>query len=303
MIMLRAALAAALAMGATVAAAPGGSAAVLAPDLAIGMVAVPDEIPDTGGVSDLRITVTNLGGTATADVTLTLTLPPGAQAQPSSIHELPGYGWQCDTSATPVVPCARGPVEPGVTIGPARLPVSLPAGAAGTSATVTAQVSTSGREAVRANNTATAQFRYVTAPRPGDLTVSLAATPAEVEVSGLVELRPQAHQIGTFAAPYLRVDVAVPDNLRPVSSHAGGYPWNCTFGRDVVTGVSSWYCKYYAPLAPGESTPPLVLSGYVDSGSPGDELSFTAGVLTAPGEDSTANNTAQATVSIVAPQR
>jgi len=303
MIVFRAAVAAVLAVGATVAAAPGGSAATSAPDLAVSMVAVPDEVPDTGGVPDLRIAVSNVGGTATADVTLVLTLPPGAQAQTSSTHEIPGYGWQCDTSATPVVTCTRGPVEPGVTIGPVRLPLSLPASAAGTTATVTAQVSTKGREAVQANNTATAQFRYVTAPRPGDLTVSLAATPAEVEVAGLVELRPQVHQIGTFAAPYLRVDVAVPDNLRPASSYVGDYPWDCTFGRDVVTGVSSWYCKYYAPLAPGESTPPLVLTGHVDSGSPGDVLPFTASVLTVPGEDSTANNSAQASVSIVAAPR
>lgn len=301
MIVLRAVSAAVLAVGMTVAAAPGGSAAATPPDLAIDMVAVPDEVSDTGGVADMRFAVSNVGGTATSGVTLVLTLPTGAQALTSSTHEIPGYGWQCDTSATPVVTCTHGPIEAGATVGPARLPVSLPGGAADTSATITARVSTDGREAVRANNAASVQVRYVTAPHPGDLTVSLAATPAEVEVGGLVELRPQVHQIGTSAAPNLRVYVTVPDNLLPVSWYAGTYPWNCSFGQDSVTGVSSWYCKYYAPLAPGESTSPLVLQGHVNSGSPGDVLPFTATVLTAAGEDSTANNSAQASVSIVAP--
>jgi hypothetical protein len=242
--------------------------------------------------------VSNVGGAAVADVTLVLTLPPGAGAGVSDMREIPGFGWDCDVAALPVLTCTHGPLEAGATIGPARLPTTMPAGTVGGTLTVTASVGTSDREANRANNTARTGLRYVTAPRPGDLTVSLTAGPSEVAVGGQVVLRAVVHQVGAFAAPYARVDLPLPDTMLPLSPSTGSPGWDCRFGRDVITGVSSWLCSH-GPIGVGEATEPLEVLAQVVTAAPGDVIPFTATVSTAAGEDSTANNTAQTSLSVI----
>ena len=124
--------------------------------------------------------------------------------------------------------------------------------------------------------------------------------PTTVVVGDRVELRVGVRNVGAGPAWPLRVDVPLPGNMNPVSP-SGTEGWDCDFGRDVETNVQYWGCTYRDPLAPGTNALPLSLFGTLVSGTPGDDLTFSVTAHPVEGEPSTADNTAYATVPIVAP--
>lgn len=285
-----------LALSGTVAALAPASPALAAPhraDVAVTITASPTEVTATGGVTIIDVDVRNVGTAAAGDVTVTITLPPGAGMAGEGTYFAE---WQCDVSTAPTWTCVHGPLAAGATAESLTFDLYLPGGTHGDAVTVGAAARTSSRELSTTNNTGQVTVHYVAA----DLAVGMTAIPAEVVIGATVTLEVNVQNIGAGASGALPVDVPLPDGMQPMSAGGLQGDWDCNFGRDLVTGVQYWHCTH-AGLAPGEAAGPIVARGTVESGTPGETLRFTATAHPVDGEVSTANNTAQASVAIVEP--
>jgi len=106
--------------------------------------------------------------------------------------------------------------------------------------------------------------------------------------------------IGGSPADNVTVRLPLPDTVEPVSAD-GGDDWACTVGREAETGQRVWDCVQprYEP-AGLELVSPIQLVATVGAGTPDGELTFTATVRTDSPEQSTDNNSAQATTTYLA---
>jgi hypothetical protein len=132
-------------------------------------------------------------------------------------------------------------------------------------------------------------------PRRADLAITgMVAGPAQVLMGEIVGIGVTVANVGTRVADAVTVQVTLPATLQPPSPGGVGFPWSC----DALT--SGWRCTH-GPLAPGQVADELQVHGKVVGGAPGEVLTVTAEASTTSRELSTANNTGQASVNLIAP--
>jgi hypothetical protein len=132
-------------------------------------------------------------------------------------------------------------------------------------------------------------------PRRADLAITgMVAGPAQVLMGEIVGIGVTVANVGTRVADAVTVQVTLPATLQPPSPGGVGFPWSC----DAL--ASGWRCTH-GPLAPGQVADELQVHGKVVGGAPGEVLTVTAEASTTSRELSTANNTGQASVNLIAP--
>jgi hypothetical protein len=132
-------------------------------------------------------------------------------------------------------------------------------------------------------------------PRRADVAITgMVAGPAQVLMGEIMGIGVTVANVGTRVADTVTVYVTLPPTLQPPSPGGLGYPWSC----DAL--APGWRCIYHEPLAPGQVAEAQV-HGKVVGGTPGDVLAVTAEATTSSRELSTANNTGQASVTLIEP--
>jgi hypothetical protein len=132
-------------------------------------------------------------------------------------------------------------------------------------------------------------------PRRADLAITgMVAGPTEVLMGEIVGIGVTVANVGTRVADSVTVHVTLPAALQPPSPGGLGFPWSC----DAL--APGWRCVH-GPLAPGQVADELQVHGKVVGGAPGDVLTVTAEASTTSRELSTANNTGQASVTLIEP--
>jgi hypothetical protein len=132
-------------------------------------------------------------------------------------------------------------------------------------------------------------------PRRPDIAITgTTVSPAEVIMGDLVDIRVQVANVGIAASDPVTVTVNLPPTLRKLSDNASSQTWHC-----FSIAPTNWMCTH-AGLAPGEVAETLNLPAEVVGGTPGDVLVVTATATTTSRELSTANNTGQASVNLIA---
>jgi Domain of unknown function DUF11/SdrD B-like domain len=131
--------------------------------------------------------------------------------------------------------------------------------------------------------------------RRADLAVTgMVAGPAQVLMDEIVGIGVTVTNVGTRVAESVTVHVTLPATLQPPSPGGLGFPWSC----DAL--APGWRCTH-GPLAPGQSADELQVNARVVGGTPGDVLTVTAEASTTSRELSIANNTGQASVTLIGP--
>jgi uncharacterized repeat protein (TIGR01451 family) len=259
-------------------------------DLVMELLWPDTEVSNLGGRAYVQARVTNVGTAEVADVRLTMDPPAGSWVQ---LENFTTDEWQCDVSAAPWV-CTRGALAPG-RFAYLNIPLMFPGGTSGDTMTMTATASTTTPEKSLANNSAEVTFRYIT-PTPADVTITgMDAYPPELVAGDQVNLYIAVDNTGGSPADNVTVRLPLPDTVQPVSAD-GGDDWTCTVNHDAQTGQRVWECVQprYEP-AGLELVSPIQLVATVGAGTPDGTLTFTATVSTDSLEQSTDNNTAQAT--------
>jgi uncharacterized repeat protein (TIGR01451 family) len=267
------------------------SAGAARADLVVTVTADPTEVVDTGGWSAVQVDVRNAGGKATRDIALTFAPPAGAWffSDGFTVPE----SWQCDLVET--LTCTRDPLAAGEAADPLRLPLGLPAGVAGETVTVSATGTTGAREASTENNTGQVTLRYFAGVADLDLTRMTTNTESAI-VGESISVAVDVQNAGTAAASDVTVTVPLPSGMTRESEYAEG--WDCALSDDAATGQSSWRCTRES-LAAREIAGTISLSAKVMAGNTGDTVTFTAKATTSSPEASDANNSGQATTTIL----
>jgi hypothetical protein len=131
-------------------------------------------------------------------------------------------------------------------------------------------------------------------PRRADIAITgMVAGPAEVLMGEIVGIGIDVANIGTRASDTVAVDVTLPPTLQLRNPGIVGPEWLCGFPTPILR------CTHTA-LAPGQVAAELQLHATVVGGTPGDVLTVTAEASTTSRELSTANNTGQASVQLIA---
>jgi Domain of unknown function DUF11 len=131
-------------------------------------------------------------------------------------------------------------------------------------------------------------------PRRADIAITgMVAGPAEVLMGEVVGIGIDVANLGTSASDTVTVDVTLPPTLQLRNPGIVGPEWACGFPTPILR------CTHTA-LAPGQVADTLPLSATVVGGTPGDVLTVTAEASTTSRELSTANNTGQASVQLIA---
>jgi hypothetical protein len=264
-------------------------------DLAVELIGDGTDVSNLGGREYAVVRVTNVGTAPVSDIRVTIDPPAGTWVQ---LENFPADEWQCDVSAAPWV-CTHGELVPGA-ISVIDIPVMFPPGTTGDTMTMTATASTTTPERSLANNSAEVTFRYIT-PTPADVTITgMDAYPQQLVAGDEVNLYIVVDNIGGSPADNVTVRLPLPDTVQPVSAD-GGDDWTCTVGQDAATGQRVWECVQprYEP-AGLELVSPIQLVATVGAGTPDGTLTFAATVSTDSAEQSTDNNSAQATTSYLA---
>jgi hypothetical protein len=132
-------------------------------------------------------------------------------------------------------------------------------------------------------------------PRRPDIAITgTTVSPAEVILGDLVDIRVEVANLGIALSDPVTVTVTLPATLRKLSDNASSQTWHC-----FSIAPTNWMCSH-AGLAPGEVAETLNLPAEVVGGIPGDVLTVTAAATTTSRELSTANNTGQASVNVIA---
>jgi hypothetical protein len=276
-----------LALAAAGAALPGVAAAQRSPaDIVLGLTADPTEVGPPGGPIALAVSVRNAGGADAVDTTFKLHLPAGATLSFGDSLD----GWTCDAAA---LKCKGGTLAAG-TLNAVQLRVTLPAGADGDTATISATAETRSRESSTANNTGQVTVRYVAKP---DLAFSY--DPELVEISYLggmgarAYVQARATNVGTVAAPDVRFEFRPPP---------GAWMDMGSFfpdGNECDLSGPTWVCTG-GPVAPGEFAY-LNLAVRFPAGTAGDTLTMPGSASTTVAERSLTNNTGDVTFRYVVP--
>jgi SdrD B-like domain/Domain of unknown function DUF11 len=259
-------------------------------DLAMELLFADTEVSNLGGRSFVQARVTNVGTAEVADVRLTMDPPPGGRVQ---LENFTTDEWQCDVTAAPWV-CTRGALAPGG-FAYLNMPLLFSPGTTGDTMTMTAMASTTTPERSLANNSAETTFRYVT-PEPADLVLlGMSVYPPQVVAADEVSIYIDVENIGGSPADNVTVRVPLPDTVQPVSAD-GGDDWTCTVGQDAGSGQRVWDCvKPRFEAEQLEFVSPIQLVATVGAGTADGTLTFTATASTDSPEQSTENNTLQAT--------
>jgi hypothetical protein len=265
-------------------------------DLATELLGVDTELSNLGGRAYVQARVTNVGTAPVSDVRLTMSPPEGSQVQ---LEKFTTDEWQCDVTEAPWV-CTRGALGPGE-MAYLNIPLLYPAGTTGDVVTMTATASTSTPERSLANNSAEKVFRYIT-PAPADVTITgMNVHPQQIVAGDQITIWMQVDNIGGSPADAVTVRLPLPDTVEPVSSDGSGADWTCAVNRDAQSGQRVWECTH-PRYEPGglEYLTPIELMATVGAGTPDGTLTFTATVQTDSPEQSTDNNTNQASTTYLA---
>jgi SdrD B-like domain/Domain of unknown function DUF11 len=264
-------------------------------DLAMELLFADTEVSSLGGRSFVQARVSNVGTAEVADVRLTMDPPAGGRVQ---LENFTTDEWQCDVSAAPWV-CTRGALAPGA-FAYLNIPLLFSPGTSGDTMTMTATASTTTPERSLANNSAETTFRYIT-PEPADLVMlGMDVYPPQVVAGDEVSIYINVDNIGGSPADNVTVRLPLPDTVQPVSAD-GGDDWTCTVGHDADSGQRVWDCvKPRFEAEQLELVSPIYLVATVGAGTPDGDLTFTATVRTDSPEQSTDNNTLQATTTYLA---
>lgn len=261
-------------------------------DLSVTVTADPTDVSVEGQWATLAVDVRNVGTGTASNVAVTLSRPAGVGVGGGENPSPPG--WNC-TFGEPDWTCVSGSLAPGVAE-QLTLQIYIPAGTTAETVVVGAVATTTSRESLLTNNSGTVTFRHV-AP---DLAVNMVAKPTEVIPGGEVTYWIDVRNLGGPARAVM-IQLPVPAGMRGVTRQ-GPYGWDCSYGTDTTTGVSSYDCTYQGGLASGATSEPLTITTQVDQLAPGDTPAATVTVETVPGvEEVTTNNTASAAVTVVEP--
>jgi hypothetical protein len=204
------------------------------------------------GTYQASVTDDPAAGPTTGTTTETFNVPTG-----QTVKSATGDGWQCSTSGQQVTCTTTATVQPGGSLPPVQIGVSIPAGAPA-SVSPTATVTTTGQSSPSDSDPVTIPVTTVTVapPRGPDLGVSL--TPQGALVSGdngtLQIGVSNAAAAGPTTGP-VTVTYTVPNGSEVTKASGSG--WTCTVARWLVTctrpGTGS------DALAGGASYPPVTL--------------------------------------------
>jgi uncharacterized repeat protein (TIGR01451 family) len=263
-------------------------------DLSMELLFAQTEVSALGGRSNVQVRVTNLGTADVTDVRVTMDPPLGGHVQLSNFVT---DEWQCDVAGAPWV-CTRGTLGLGQ-FAYLNIPLLFDPGTAGDTMQMTATASTTTPERTLTNNQAETTFHYIT-PSPADLVMlGMDASPQQVVAGDQVSLFINLDNFGGSPAENVVVRVPLPDTVQPVSSQASEPDWKCTVLSDD-SGQRFWDCARARFLAEAiELVGPIQLVVSVGAGTPEGSLTFTATARTDSPEQSTDNNTLQASTTYV----
>ena len=135
----------------------------------------------------------------------------------------------------------------------------------------------------------------VAAPRRADIAIDYMATSlTDVIVGDSFGVTTIVRNAGTRASEAVTVTVTLPEGLQATSAQPSFASWDCSFT------APAWTCSH-AGLAAGETADPLSLPAQVVGATPGDVLTVVSKASTTSRELTTANNTGQVSVNVVAP--
>ncbi|WP_433128641.1 hypothetical protein ACQPWW_02325 [Micromonospora sp. CA-240977] len=233
-----------LTAAAAVAATPVAAAAAGRADLRLDLTTVSSSalIRPDGAMVVVRAAVDSIGAAGVDDVRISFKLPAG-----SSIIGDPS--WQCDYTTFECVN-VHGPVPAGGSAEPLQIYLGLPAGSAGTVATIGATASTSAREVTRTNNTDQVRTTYaLTADLdllPGPDTGVWPETDVPVE-GGPLQPMFTVRNTGTATARDFRLVVDRPAGVTLDGEPSGGDGWTCDLASTPLVCTAG-------PLAPDATT-------------------------------------------------
>jgi hypothetical protein len=136
----------------------------------------------------------------------------------------------------------------------------------------------------------------VARPHRADIAITgMVAGPAEVLMDELVGIGVTVANVGSRpSGEVVTVEITLPPTLRYPGPGLAGPAWVCANEAPILR------CTHGA-LAPGQVADELPVHARVVGGTPGDVLTVTAVASTTSRELSTANNTGQASVHLIAP--
>jgi hypothetical protein len=201
------------------------------------LAASPDPIL-AGEIWTISADIANAGPSHAQDVRVALLLPPGI----SVAHANPGAGGicvvttqlECRWTGTTAVASGRGLVAEF------RIAPAVPAG---TQLTSVGLVAAQTGDDDSNNNSASAHGSVQTS---ADLQISLQATPVNLDVGAIAELRAQAHNIGPSDAQAMQVEIILGADLRFVGVDAGGA--DCLLPQIGLGGTVR--CRWAGAAAP-----------------------------------------------------
>ncbi|MEV1142665.1 hypothetical protein [Micromonospora sp. NPDC049799] len=270
---------------------PAAPAAAAPPraDLVVIATAPRNEVVDVGGGATVVVDVRNGGNRPLADVTLTFTMPSGADFTDG--NSTPA-GWQCDFRVSRT--CTYGALAAGASAPQLRFDFYFPPAAPGTTAAVTVTGTTTSTESTTANNTATGPITYIRGV--ADVEVTGVGAPAQVITGDTVDIRVDVRNTGNMTAEEVYVTVPIPTGFaRQTEDMSTG--WDCVVVEDPATG-SAWRCTRYQIVA-GYSADTLHLTATVTSAQPGAAWAVVARASTNVPEDDLTDNEGRTDVAVV----
>lgn len=257
-------------------------------DLAVTLTDSPDPVT-AGGALTYTITLSNLGPSAAASVSLADALPAALRFTSLSAPS----GWNCTTPTvgqSGTVSCQRTSMAVGTA--EFTLVTSVAADASGSIANTVNATSTTA-DPVPGNQSATATTT-VAVPQ-ADLAVTLVDTPDPVEAGAALTYAITVSNAGPAAAAAVTLSDTLPAATRfaSLSSPSG---WNCT---TPAVGQSGAVACQAATLAVGSAVFTLVVDVAADAG--GTSLSNTTTVTSTTVDPVTTNNSATATTVVSVP--
>ena len=204
------------------------------------------------GTYQASVTDDPAAGPATGTTTETFTVPTGQTVTSAS-----GNGWTCGTLGQQVTCTTTATVQPGGSLPPVKIGVSIPSGAPA-SVSPTATVTTTGQSSPSNSGPVTIPVTPVgtVTPRGPDLSVTLSPQGALVSGdNGTLQIGvSNAANAGPTTGP-VTVTYTVPNGSQVIK--AAGSGWTCTIARWLVTCTRPGTGR--DALAAGASYPPVTL--------------------------------------------
>lgn len=270
------------------------------PDLAFSFDPEVAEISHLGGMGSralIQARAVNIGTVAAPGLRFTFQPPAGAWIDTATFNS---DGWDCDFSTSTWVCSDDREIAPD-SGNYLNLDVRFPAGTVGDTRTLTGSASTAATERSLANNTGTAQVRYVVPP-PGDVELYGLSVVGrdEVRANEEFEVAISLWTNGGSPSENVAVRVPLPVTVEPTSLDPGDPNWTCRFNQEPDNRFVECNRPFY-DIATDPSQLRLKLKAR--PGTPDGQLTFTATASASTPESTLDNNTASDEVTYVAEGR